>query len=449
MKYGIENIDPAYQKTLDYLYSFVDYSLQRNFRYSPEQFDLSRMFTFAAALGNPQNQYPIIHVAGTKGKGSVAALCASALQAAGYRTGLYTSPHLEDFNERIQVNRQNITHSELAQLVEEAREKIDAIPRLTFFEITTALAFQHFARQGVEAAVVEVGLGGRLDATNICTPVVSVITSLSYDHMAILGSTLAQIATEKAGIIKPGVPVVSAPQVVEAHDVLVAVAAERKAPLTVVGRDVHYARTTFTPQEQRLTIQLEAQEPEISLSIPLAGAHQVENAAVAYAALRVASQHGLLRLEFDAISRGFAQTVWPGRFEVLPSNPPIVLDCAHNRDSAHKLCNALEDYFPGHPVVLVFGASEDKDITGMLQELVPIASQILLVKSFHPRAADLEQLESQVQGYGKPVLVVPDIADAIQEATLLPDNNAVIVVTGSIFVVAGARMTWAKSRSRL
>ena len=203
------DIETRYQETQDYLYSFVDFSMARAVRYSPELFNLDRMIEFAHYLGDPQKSYPIIHVAGTKGKGSVAAFCAGALQAAGYKVGLYTSPHLVDYAERIQINRQPISHPELIVLVDELRPFLDKGSQLTTFEITTALAFLYFARHGVDAAVIEVGLGGRLDATNIIIPQVSVITSLSYDHTQFLGDTLAEIAGEKAGIIKPGVPVVS------------------------------------------------------------------------------------------------------------------------------------------------------------------------------------------------------------------------------------------------
>ena len=213
-----------YNKALDYLYSFVDYSLKHSSELAKADFNLGRMFALMDSLGNPQMKYPIIHVAGTKGKGSTSALCAAGLQVAGYKVGLYTSPHLLDYTERIQINGEPISHEQLVELVEEIKPYVAKIEMLTTFEITTALAFMAFAKYGVNAAVFEVGLGGRLDATNIVTPKVSVITSLSYDHMAVLGDTLAKIAGEKAGIIKPGVPVVSAPQKDEALEVLLRVA---------------------------------------------------------------------------------------------------------------------------------------------------------------------------------------------------------------------------------
>ncbi len=230
----------AYNKALDYLYSFVDYSLKHSSELAKADFNLGRMFELMELLGNPQMKYPIIHVAGTKGKGSTSALCASALRAAGYKVGLYTSPHLEDYTERIRINDEPISHEQLVELVDEIKPYVAKIEKLTTFEITTALAFMAFAKYGVDAAVFEVGLGGRLDATNIIMPKVSVITSLSYDHTAVIGNTLALIAGEKAGIIKPGVPIVSAPQKDEALEGLLRVAALRDSKLTLVGRDVNF-----------------------------------------------------------------------------------------------------------------------------------------------------------------------------------------------------------------
>jgi dihydrofolate synthase/folylpolyglutamate synthase len=446
----MNDIERSYQATLDYLYTFVDYSLVRNFRNSPETFDLGRMRNLVEALGNPQDKYPIIHVAGTKGKGSVSALCASALQVAGYQVGLYTSPHLDDFAERIQLNGQPIPHAELVRLVEENRLTLQSIPRLTFFEITTALAFLYFAKQKATAAVIEVGLGGRLDATNICLPRVAVITSLSYDHMALLGNTLKEIAGEKAGIIKEGVPVVLAPQQEEARQVVEQVAKERGCTLTQVGRDYQFAALNHSLESQTLQIWQGASPEELraaELVIPLLGAHQVENAATAYAALQVMRQQGVPISE-KQIRVGFKKTIWYGRFEVLRQAPPVVVDCAHNRDSAEKLRDTVDEYFPGKPVVLVFGASEDKDIEGMLDELLPRVWQVILVKSFHPRAADPEKLAALVQQAGKPVRIIPEVTEAFAEALQISESQesdagaALVLVTGSIFVAAGARIAW-------
>src|SRR5688572_12802024 len=319
------DIEIAYNKALDYLYSFVDYSLKHSSELAKAEFNLERVFALLEELGNPHTKYPIIHVAGTKGKGSVCALCASALQAGGYKTGLYTSPHLLDFTERIQINGEPISHEQLVDLVEEIKPAVTKIPKLTTFEITTALALLAFAKQGVGAAVVEVGLGGRLDATNIVTPKVSVITSLSYDHTAVLGDTLAKIAGEKAGIIKQGVPVVSAPQKDEALEVLERVAIERNASLTLVGQDVSFERLSYSLDGQVLTVSsLIFQPSSFEAHIPLLGFNQIENAAISYAALKASG----LEISDEAIQNGFTQVYWPARFEVVRRDPPVILDSA-------------------------------------------------------------------------------------------------------------------------
>ena len=444
----------TYQQTLDYLYSFVDYSLTRVSRWSAEKFDLRRVDDLLDKLGHPERDYLIIHIAGTKGKGSVSAFCASALRAAGYRTGLYTSPHLHDYTERIQVSGKPISQEEMVALVEEIRPVIESIRELTTFEITTALAFLFFSRRQVEAAVIEVGLGGRLDATNIITPVVSVITSLSYDHTFILGNTLEEIAGEKAGIIKHRIPVVLAPQVEEARQVIHRVSAERSAPLIQVGTDVKFSIQSQSLQGTSLTVwrddirgadetgpRIEFPIEPIGLHIPLLGEHQVENAAVAFTALELFSQRGL-PLSRQNIQDGFSQTQWPGRFEVLSLIPTVILDCAHNRDSAMRLRLALEMYFPRRPIHLLFGASEDKDIEGMFAELMDPVEKVILSRSFHPRAAELDQLQSIATRYRKPVKIVPDIADALEEALQDMADECVLLITGSIFIVAGAREAW-------
>lgn len=445
--------EKAYQETLDYLYSFIDYSLQKSFRYSPEKFDLARMHVFLESLGDPQSDYPILHVAGTKGKGSVSALCAQALQESGYRVGLYTSPHLQDYVERIQVNGTPISHTELVSLVEEIKPLVAAVPELTTFEITTALAFLHFSRQEVNAAVVEVGLGGRLDATNVCTPEVTVITSISYDHTYLLGETLAEIAAEKAGIIKAGIPVVVSPQPDEAREVIEQIAAERGAPLIQVGWDYLFKPLSSCLENQTLQVWQnpdippeQAQElagdggkqAPVNLTIPLLGAHQVENAATAYATLQVAHKNGLA-VSKDAIRQGFVSTYWPGRFEILRRSPPLIIDSAHNRDSAQKLSLTLEEYYPGSPVILVFGASEDKDIEGMYTELLPRVRQVVATKSTHPRAFDPHELAQIARKLGLPAVSFSTIEEALAQAELYAEGSAVILVTGSIFVAAAAR----------
>jgi dihydrofolate synthase/folylpolyglutamate synthase len=444
-----------YQAALDYLYSFVDYSMTRSFRWSADKFDLKRMDDLMAALGHPEREYPILHIAGTKGKGSVAAMCESVIRVAGYRVGLYTSPHMHDYAERIRVNGTPIPHQALTDLINEVRPVVESIKELTTFEITTALGFLYFARQHVQAAVVEVGLGGRLDATNITQPVICVITSISYDHMQILGNTLAEIAGEKAGIIKPRIPVVMAPQHDEARLVIERIARERQAPLIEVGTDYRFTPAGGSLHGQMLTVWRDSGEPQppaiedgwgtpanpARISIPLLGMHQVENAATAYAALD-AFQKIALSLSRQAIQEGFSETVWPGRFEILNLNPALIVDCAHNRESAARLRQTMQEYFPDRHVTLVFGASEDKDIAGMLAELAPITGQIILTRSFHPRAADPDQLAEQAQGSGLPTRIVAEVADALESALQYTEDGEIILATGSIFIATAVTEAW-------
>lgn len=436
------DVETAYQQALDYLYSFVDYSLTRNLHYTPEKFDLSRMRDLMDRLGNPQDSYPIIHVAGTKGKGSTAAMIASGLQAAGYRVGFYTSPHLQEYTERIQVDRQEISKADLVRLVDELRPHVAEIERLTTFEITTAAAFVYFQQQKVDVAVVEVGLGGRLDATNIITPLVSVITSLSMDHMNVLGDTLEKIAFEKAGIIKPGRPVVVAPQREEALRVVSEAAASRNAALTRVGRDFAYAPLSHSLEGQSLQVQREGEGP-LMLNIPLLGQHQVDNAATAFAALQVARGQGL-NITAEQIQRGFAQVKWPGRFELLQRSPMLIIDSAHNRDSAMKLRFTLDEYLEQRPVVLIFGASEDKDVAGMFAELMPRVAQVVATQSVHPRAMPAEQIVELAQQSGRPAEAAVPVEAALKRALELAGSEAVVVAAGSLFLAAAVREVWSQ-----
>ncbi|MGC1376669.1 MAG: folylpolyglutamate synthase/dihydrofolate synthase family protein [Anaerolineales bacterium] len=444
--------ETRYQAALDYLYSFVDYSLKHASELAKADFNLERMRALMAELGNPQEAYPTIHVAGTKGKGSTAALCASALRAGAFETGLYTSPHLLDFCERIQVDGQPIPREELAALVDEIKPAVARIPKLTTFELTTALGYLYFARQHVQAAVIEVGLGGRLDATNVITPRVAVITSLSYDHTAVLGETLTLIAGEKAGIIKPGVPVVSSPQREEALRVLERVAAERSAPLTIVGREVSYQMLAQSLDGQAFVLKDESGPPNggkqmkdeenrhsVKLNIPLLGAHQVENAATAYAALKAAG----LGVSEEAIASGFAAVRWPGRFEIARrENPTVIFDSAHNQDSFEKLAATLETYFPGRKVTLVFGVSEDKHLLAMLTAIRPLLARVIATRADHPRALEPEKIVEAARQLGVESDAAAPVETALKRALDLSQKDGSIVVSaGSLFVVADVKRT--------
>jgi dihydrofolate synthase/folylpolyglutamate synthase len=449
----MEDVEKKYQDALDFLYSFIDYSLKRNFRNAAEKFNLERMRNFMRHLGDPHQDYRIIHVAGTKGKGSVSAFCANVLAAQGYKTGLYTSPHMVEFTERIRINGQDIPKDALVEIVDILRPVTEKVQEITTFELMTALAFVYFSQQEVDFAVFEVGLGGRLDATNIVDPVVSVITSISYDHVQILGNTLSEIAGEKGGIIKPNTPVVVAPQKEEARLKLEEIAQIRNAPMIQVGRDYLYAADSHALDGQTFLVWTPDEQPMVDefiesggrhvwsplrLRIPLLGFHQVENAATAYAALKTAEKLGV-EISQEACREGFSSVRWPGRMEVIQRNPIVVIDSAHNRYSAMRLRQALDDYFPGLPVVMVLGVSEDKDVDGICQELLPRVRRVITTQSIHPRAMDAQTLVDLVHRAGRSALAVTPIESAVAKAIEEAAQEAVVLITGSVFVAAAAR----------
>mgnify|MGYP003681904216 CR=1 FL=1 len=435
-----------YTETIAYLYSLVDYEKTRIERYTPETLDLSRVERLLAAVGNPHTRFPVVHIAGTKGKGSTAAMSEACLRAAGYRTGFYTSPHMHTFRERIQVDRRKIAREEVVALVEEVRPLIERTPGVTYFEAITAIGFLHFARSKVEVAVVEVGLGGRLDATNVLTPDVSVITSLSLDHTYLLGNTLAEIAREKAGIIKPGIPAVSAPQRAEAIKVLEAVSQERGSSLTEVGRDWDYDPGSADLDGQAFTarrITGGSSELDGEYWIPLLGRHQLENATNAIAALDIMHQRGF-RVPIKAVREGLRSVYWPGRLEILSREPLVVVDGAHNSYSAQVLRRALEEWFPDQRWMLVFGASADKDVAGMLKVLLPISEYTIVTRSDHPRAASPVELADVVAAVGGGAEVSVNVRKSLRRGLALMNPASGLLVTGSTHLVADVHEEWAR-----
>jgi dihydrofolate synthase/folylpolyglutamate synthase len=435
-----------YSATIAYLHSLTDYEKTRIERYTPETLDLLRVEQLLAALGDPHARFPAVHIAGTKGKGSTAALVESCLRAAGYRTGFYASPHLHTFRERIQVAGHKITREQVVALVEEVRPLIERIPGVTTFEAITAIGFLYFARSEVDVAVVEVGLGGRLDATNVLTPEVSVITSLSLDHTYLLGDTLAEIAYEKAGIIKSGIPAISAPQRAEAIKVLETVSRERHAPLIEVGRDWDYDPGPADFDGQAFTARFLGDGGsglDGEYWIPLLGRHQLENGASAIAALHVLRQQGF-RIPNEAVHEGLRDVRWPGRLEILSREPFVVVDCAHNPYSARVLRRALEEWFPGQRWVLIFGASADKDIAGMLEALLPISEYTIVTRSAHPRAASPIGLADVVASVGGGAEISVNMRKSLRRGLTVMDPGSGLLVTGSIFLVADAREEWAR-----
>ncbi|MEW5989116.1 MAG: folylpolyglutamate synthase/dihydrofolate synthase family protein [Chloroflexota bacterium] len=452
-----------YQAALDYLYQFANFEHKQPDRYTADKVDPSRPHRLLEYLGAPHRAFPSLHIAGTKGKGSVAALCASCLRAAGLRVGLYTSPHLQEFRERIRIltpadGDGRISEAQLVERVEELKPVVPLIPGLTWFELVTAVAFAHFAQQQVDVAVVEVGLGGRLDATNVLTPLVSIITSLSLDHTHLLGRTLAEIAAEKGGIIKPGVPVVSAPQPPEALARLEQIAQERNAPLVLVGRDWLYEPLSNDPFRQEMMVyqpvtedypKSKIQNPKSKIAIPLAGRHQQENATVALAALSVVQPY-FPSLTGAAIQQGMATVRWPGRLQLLPQvegQPAVLVDCAHNVDSAHKLAAALREQFHYQRLWLIIGVTADKDVPGILAELLPLAHETIVTRANHPRASDPAWLRDVAAALGYEVAVSPTVLEAVHTALQVARPADLVCVTGSIFVVGDLLNQWERLQS--
>jgi len=451
----------TYPEALDYIFGFVNYELRVHYQYDSGTFNLQRMTDVLERLGNPHQRYRIVHITGSRGKGSTAAMTERCLREAGYRTGLYTSPHLHTFRERMRVDGGLISQDGLAGLVEHCRPAIEATPGLTTFETITTLAFQYFADQQVDWAVVEVGLGGRLDSTNVVLPEVCAITSISYDHTAILGNTLTMIAREKAGIIKPGVPIVCGPLEDEAMDVVQSVAAERQAPLTRVGHDWAWRAGASDLRGQAFDAWPLATDGRswngdgrraLPYWIPLLGKHQLANATVVLAMVEQLRQRGVALPE-AAVQRGLANVRWPGRLESLARGenraPVVVVDGAQNRDSALKLREALQTWFPGRRWVLTFGVSSDHDYVGMWDELFPVSEAVVLTASRHPRAAPADMLAAQARQHNacpERLEVVPSVADALDTAAdiarELNGASALVCVAGSLFVVAEAREAW-------
>ncbi len=433
-------MDTKYQQALDYIYSFVDYEKEPRPR-DAVNYDLRRMDELLARLGNPHFKAKTVHIAGTKGKGSVSAMVASVLTASGYATGLYTSPHLHTFNERIMIDGKLIADEEIVSLMEKIRPEVEAVNKraaygtLTTFEVITVLGFAYFQLKGVDFKVIEVGLGGRLDATNVIRPEVCIITSISYDHMEVLGNTLTEIATEKAGIIKPDSIVVTSPQVEEAARVFEQTCRSQKAKLIRVGSDVTWQSLAFDSYKQSLRVK--GRLGSYDLTIPLLGQHQLDNAATAVGALEVLIEKGY-HISVDSITKGMAQVNWPGRLQVLSRRPLLVVDGAHNADSAEKLRCALEQYFDFDRAILVIGTSSDKDIAGIVSALAPLFNRVIITRSTHPRAMATAPLAAEFKRHGIEAQATGDISVALPLALSMAGEKELICVTGSLFVVAGA-----------
>ena len=433
----------TFADALSYLDSFVNYERQPGVSYTRESFDLTEFERFLARLDNPHRRLKTVVVAGTKGKGSTAAMIASIAQAAGLKAGLYTSPHLCSVRERIRVDGEIVSEETFAALVSELMPHIEAAGMAgmrryrTFFEILTAMALVHFQRMEVELAVLEVGLGGRLDATNVATPLVSVITSISLDHTEVLGDTIPKIAREKAGIIKPHGLAVVAPQRPEALTVIRAVCEAQHARLHDVAAEWSWRPLSFGWQGSVFDLHGVARSYP-GLEIPLAGPHQMLNAATAIATAEQLRGQGL-PISPEGIRQGVKQVHWEGRLETVSRQPWVVLDGAHNRDSARCLREALMSCFQYRRLILVLGISANKNLEGIIEELTPLATLTVATRAMVPRAAPPQRVATLAAKWSDHIIVEEDTQRALAQAIAETQPDDLLLVTGSLYLVGDAK----------
>lgn len=416
-------------------------------------FGLGRIEELLRRVGEPHRELKVVHVGGTNGKGSTVAMVASVLNAAGYRVGTFTSPHLHSYTERYCINGEEIDPDRVAALISYLRPHLDAMvaegyEHPTEFEVSTAMAFLYFKEEKVDLLVLEVGLGGIIDSTNVVVPLVSVITNVAMDHMDYLGHTIEEIALAKAGIIKVGVPVVTAADDPLALNVIERVSREKGAELVLVGRDV-----TWEPIDRPLSLRgqyltVRGRKGEYSeLWLPLIGRHQLTNAATAVAVLEILTDLGY-RITPEVLREGLARTRWPARLEVMSENPLVVIDGAHNYDGARMLRRALDDYFPDREVVLVLGMLGDKERARVASELAPRARVAVITRPNSSRAGDWEFLAREVGRLVGHVETIADVRKAVKRALELARPEDLVCITGSLYMVADAREVLLKVLSR-
>ena len=416
--------DRSYQQCLNEMFNLRRFGIKLG---------LETIRQILAGLGNPQEKFRTIHVAGTNGKGSVAAILASILQTCGNKTGLYTSPHLIRFNERIVVDGQPIADEDVLSAYKAVKAVHHGEREPTFFEFTTAMALHEFKRQKVAWAVIETGMGGRLDATNVIHPALSIITNVSLEHSEYLGSSIKQIAAEKAGIIKSRVPVVTGVRQKSAVDVVVAAAAARHAPLYRRGKDFRVRRTS-----QNMFNYQSPQTKWTGLISSLAGQHQLENAALALAGCDVLSPE-IAQLTQDCVKKALLNTRWPGRLEKVMDKPLTLLDGAHNLIAARKLAKYLASHLVGRRITLVVGILDDKPYRAMLEALVPICQRVIITQPKIQRALPTEILAATAKELSKEVDVVPDVSRAVAAAIESSAPDDVVCIAGSLYVVGEAK----------
>jgi dihydrofolate synthase / folylpolyglutamate synthase len=433
----------SYAKALRFLNGLNDYERLRIVRYNPKTFDLERMRTLLRKLGNPQAAFRSVHIAGTKGKGSTCAMVASMLEGCGYRVGLYTSPHLVDIRERIQINGQMISHAEFVRLVRLTAPLVQrAKPMPTYFDVLTAIAFRYFAEQKVDIAVIETGLGGRLDSTNVLRPEVTAVTSISKDHMAQLGDTLDKIAAEKAGIFKPGIPALTVMQPPEVETVLRASAEKAGAPFDVTGKSIEFSYRFESSRMQgphnRVCLTTPISRFE-HLAVPLLGDHQAVNCGLALAIIDRLKARGVAINDMRAME-GLSRTQLPGRMQMLSTSPRVLADGAHNAASIDAMMRAIGQHIPYDSMVVIFGCCADKDVPGMLERITSGADKVIFTKVNNIRTADPDELAARyVELYGKMAQVATSLEDALDIAYRAVSKEDLICITGSFYLVGEAK----------
>ena len=438
----------TYSKALRFLGSLTDFERLRIVRYNSQNFDLERMRTLLRRLGNPQDRFKSVHIAGTKGKGSTCAMIASMLQACGYRVGLYTSPHLIDVRERIQIDGEMVSQAEFARLVRLVQPIVERMkPRPTYFDVLTAIAFKYFAEQEIEVAVVETGLGGRLDSTNVIKPDVTGITSISKDHMAQLGSTVAKIAEEKAGIFKPGVPAISVQQDPEADVVLKRVAEKVGTTLDVTGQTIEFS---FRFESSRLQgphnrVCLFTPNSKFEhLAVPLLGEHQAINCGLALSVIDRLKGRGFAKISDSKAMEGLGRTALAGRMEMASQTPRVVVDGAHNAASLDAMLRAIGQHIPYDSMVIIFGCCADKDVPGMLERIAAGADKVIFTRVNNIRSADPNELSAlYTEQYGKMAQVAATLDDALSIANRAVTKEDLICITGSFYLVGEAKKLFA------
>ena len=384
-------------------------------------------------LDNPQNGFSCIHIAGTNGKGSIASAISSILQLSGYKVGLYTSPHLVKFNERIRINNLPVSDKKVVESYKAVNKVIQNDLKATFFELTTAMAFYEFNRQKVDWAVIETGMGGRLDATNIIKPVISIISNISVEHQRYLGNTIGQIASEKGGIIKKSVPVITGVKQNKAISVLKKMAVEQSAPFYRLGNEFRIRRN-----KDKTFSYFGIDTVWRNMRTGLLGNHQIDNAAIVLAACEILNQNKT-NLSFQNIKQGLVQNRWPGRLEIVSSSPLILLDGAHNLIAARKLVKFLSEDMTNRNITLVIGILDDKPYAAMLACLLPLCNKAILTRPKIYRALSPERLFPAAKKIIQDIEIIPDVGNAIKYAIKTASVNDVICIAGSLYLVGEAK----------